>query len=87
MGNVIDHIGPPLTSYCNLDQGIYQSIAGGSIANNIVYDVAAFGIQTWHAAAGVTIGALPSYDAPPEGPAAGRVYRPLAVRDRCPMGP
>ncbi len=55
IGNVIDHIGPPLTTYCNLDQGIYLSTPGGTVANNIVYNVSAFGIQSWHAAASVTI--------------------------------
>jgi len=55
IGNVVDHIGPPLTTYCNLDQGIYHSTPGGYIANNIVYNVSAFGIQTWHSASGITI--------------------------------
>lgn len=55
LDNVIDHIGPPLTIYCNLDQGIYLSTPGGTVANNIVYNVSAYGIQSWHAAASVTI--------------------------------
>jgi hypothetical protein len=55
IGNVVDHIGPPLTTYCNLDQGIYFSTFGGTIDNNIVYSVAAYGIQTWHAASSITI--------------------------------
>ncbi len=55
IGNIVDHIGPPFPVYCNLDQGIYQSTPGGVIANNIVYRIAAFGIQTWHMATGVTI--------------------------------
>ncbi|GAC1349280.1 MAG: hypothetical protein NVSMB27_20910 [Ktedonobacteraceae bacterium] len=55
IGNVVDHIGPPLTTFCNLDQGIYHSTLGGHVANNIVYDIAAFGIHMWHWASGVTI--------------------------------
>jgi hypothetical protein len=55
IGNVVDHIGPPFTTYCNADQGIYHSTLRGNIANNIVYDIASFGIHTWHSAAGVTI--------------------------------
>jgi len=55
IGNVVDHIGPPLTTYCNVDQGIYHSTPGGYIANNIVYNVSAYGIQTWHSASSDTI--------------------------------
>ena len=55
IGNVVNNIGPAFPTYCNLDQGIYHSTPGGYIANNIVYHVAAFGIQTWHAASSVTI--------------------------------
>ena len=55
IGNVVDHIGPPLPTYCNLDQGIYNSTPGGSIVNNIVYQIAAFGIHNWHASAYETI--------------------------------
>ena len=55
IGNVVDHIGPPLTTYCNLDQGIYHSTPGGYIADNIVYLIAAYGIHTWHSATSITI--------------------------------
>lgn len=55
IGNVVDAIGPPVTMYCNFDQGIYVSTAGGHVFNNIVYHVAAFGIHMWHAASGVTV--------------------------------
>jgi hypothetical protein len=55
IGNVVDHIGPPLTTYCNFDQGIYHSTFGGTITNNIVYEIAAFGIHDWHSATNVTI--------------------------------
>jgi hypothetical protein len=55
IGNVVDHIGPPLTTYCNFDQGIYHSTFGGTIANNIVYEIAAYGIHDWHLATNVTI--------------------------------
>ncbi|MBA2284316.1 MAG: DUF1565 domain-containing protein [Ktedonobacteraceae bacterium] len=55
IGNVVDHIGPPLSTYCNLDQGIYHSTPNGYIANNIVYSIAAYGLHTWHSATGVTM--------------------------------
>jgi hypothetical protein len=55
IGNVIDHIGPPLATYCNFDQGIYHSTFGGTIANNIVYEIAAYGIHNWNLASNVTI--------------------------------
>ena len=54
IGNIVHDIVPP-GSFCNLIHGIYHSNKGGLISNNIVYHVAAKGIQTWHAATGVTI--------------------------------
>lgn len=55
IGNVVNAIGPPLSMYCNFDQGIYHSSTGGHIFNNIVYSIAAFGIHMWHGANSVTI--------------------------------
>ncbi len=55
IGNVVDSIGPPIRTPCNLDQGIYNSTPGGSIVNNIVYQIASFGIHNWHASANETI--------------------------------
>jgi hypothetical protein len=54
IANVVHDIVPP-GAFCNLIQGIYHSNKGGLIQNNIVYHVSANGIQTWHAATGVTI--------------------------------
>lgn len=34
---------------CNRVQGLYHSIRGGTISNNIVWHVSGFGIHTWHA--------------------------------------
>src|SRR5207248_2472745 len=45
--NRVDHIGP---AGCNFVQGIYVSQSAGVIRNNIVYQVAAWGIHTWHGA-------------------------------------
>ncbi|HWB73705.1 MAG TPA: right-handed parallel beta-helix repeat-containing protein [Nannocystaceae bacterium] len=34
---------------CNRVQGLYHSIRGGTVANNIVWHISGFGIHTWHA--------------------------------------
>lgn len=54
LGNLVHGI-TPAGGYCNLIHGIYHSQVGGNIQNNIVYDVTARGIQTWHVARAVTI--------------------------------
>ena len=54
IGNIVHDIIPP-GSHCSLIHGIYHANAGGRIVNNIVYRVADTGIETWHAATGVTI--------------------------------
>jgi hypothetical protein len=53
IGNVVHDIGRP--GACNGVQGIYSSIKGGKIMNNVVYRVSAFGIHLWHAATDITI--------------------------------
>jgi len=53
IGNVVHDIGKP--GACNGVQGIYSSIKGGKIMNNVVYRVSAFGIHLWHAATDITI--------------------------------
>lgn len=53
IGNVVARIGTP--GKCNGVQGIYSSINGGKIQNNIVYGVSAYGIHLWHAATNITI--------------------------------
>jgi len=53
IGNTVYDIGPlpadglPVTSYCNLAQGIYSSQSRGRIQNNIIFRVAAYGIHLW----------------------------------------
>jgi hypothetical protein len=54
IGNIVHDIIPP-GPHCSLIHGIYHSNKGGRIVNNIVYRVADTGIETWHAATGVTI--------------------------------
>lgn len=54
IGNRVDSI-TPSGEYCNLIHGIYHSQFGGVISNNIVFNIMARGIQTWHAADAVTI--------------------------------
>jgi MYXO-CTERM domain-containing protein len=34
---------------CNRVQGLYHSIRGGTVANNITWNISGFGIHTWHA--------------------------------------
>lgn len=34
---------------CNRVQGLYHSIHGGTVANNITWNISGFGIHTWHA--------------------------------------
>lgn len=53
LGNQVDHIGP--SQACSTVHGIYHSMAGGLIQNNIVDNVAGCGIHFWHAARGVTV--------------------------------
>jgi hypothetical protein len=53
IGNVVDNIGPQ--SICNQIQGIYYSNYKGYIANNIVSNVAGYGIHCWHACNNVII--------------------------------
>jgi hypothetical protein len=53
IGNVIHDIGKP--GSCNGIQGLYSSNNGGHIMNNIVYRVAAYGVQLWHASANTII--------------------------------
>jgi hypothetical protein len=53
IGNVVARIGTP--GKCNGVQGIYSSIKGGKIQNNIVYGVSAYGIHLWHAATDIVI--------------------------------
>jgi parallel beta-helix repeat protein len=55
IGNVIDHIGPMGDSCANQVQGIYHSVAGGHIENNIVNNISGYGIHLWHAASNVVI--------------------------------
>ncbi|MES2150741.1 MAG: right-handed parallel beta-helix repeat-containing protein [Pseudomonadota bacterium] len=52
-GNVVHDIGVP--GKCSGVQGIYSSNLRGSISNNIVYRVSAWGIHLWHAANQVLI--------------------------------
>jgi hypothetical protein len=40
---------------CNLVHGIYHANVGGKVQNNIVFDISAAGIHTWHTANAVTI--------------------------------
>lgn len=51
VGNVVHHIGP---AGCNIIHGIYQ-IASGNVKNNVVYQIGAYGIHTWHKASNITI--------------------------------
>jgi len=53
IGNIVHDIQAPQP--CQLVQGIYHSNKGGVIANNIVYGISAYAIQTWHYATGVRI--------------------------------
>lgn len=53
IGNVVHDIGVP--GKCNGVQGIYHSNLRGTIANNIVYRVSAWGIHLWHAANNVLV--------------------------------
>ena len=55
IGNIVGNIGPSNNGSCNTVQGIYLSNSGGTTANNIVFNVAAWGIQMWHAATNATI--------------------------------
>jgi parallel beta-helix repeat protein len=55
IGNVIDHVGPMGDSCADQVQGIYHSVAGGHIENNIVHNISGFGIHLWHAASNVVI--------------------------------
>jgi len=54
VGNVVNHILAPAGCY-GLVHGIYHANQGGRVQNNIVFDATFAGIQTWHAANGVTI--------------------------------
>jgi hypothetical protein len=40
---------------CNRVQGLYHSIDGGTIANNITWNISGFGVHLWHRATNVTI--------------------------------
>ena len=55
IGNIVGNIGPTNNGSCNTVQGIYLSNSAGTTANNIVFNVAAWGIQMWHAATNATI--------------------------------
>src|SRR5690606_29911659 len=54
IGNIVHGVRAK-TGPCNQVHGIYHANIGGKVQNNIVYDVSAKGIQTWHTANGVTI--------------------------------
>ena len=53
IGNIVYNIGP--TGANSLIHGIYTTITGGHISNNIVYGVAGYGIHCWHACTGEII--------------------------------
>jgi parallel beta helix pectate lyase-like protein len=53
LDNLVERIGP--AHGCTTIQGIYHAMAGGRIQNNIVHNVAGWGIHFWHAARGVTV--------------------------------
>jgi len=55
IGNIVGNIGSTNNGSCNTVQGIYLSNNGGTTSNNIVFNVAAWGIQMWHAATNATI--------------------------------
>jgi parallel beta-helix repeat protein len=55
IGNVVDHIGPMGASCASQVQGIYHSVAGGRIENNVVNNISGFGIHLWHAASNIVI--------------------------------
>jgi len=53
IGNVVHDIGTP--GGCQMVHGIYHSINGGYVQNNIVYRASSYGIHLWHAATNVVI--------------------------------
>ncbi|QRK11773.1 right-handed parallel beta-helix repeat-containing protein [Archangium violaceum] len=54
IGNYVHDIGP-WPSVVSTVQGIYHSIDGGHVMNNIAFRVSGYGIHLWHAATDVTI--------------------------------
>lgn len=61
IGNIVHDVGPfpanglPVSSYCNLAQGVYHANLRGHVENNIAYRISAWGIHLWHAANNVVI--------------------------------
>jgi hypothetical protein len=51
IGNVVHHIG---LASCNAIHGIYV-VASGNVKNNVVYQIGAAGIHSWHNASNITI--------------------------------
>jgi hypothetical protein len=55
-GNLLERIGiPPSSGHCSLVHGIYASIPRVTVSNNIIFEAAADGITSWHAASALTI--------------------------------
>jgi len=53
ISNVIYNIGPQAS--CTIVHGIYHTCTGGTLANNLVYDISGYGIHLWQAATEITV--------------------------------